>query len=245
MKLIKTPSFELAIYAKGDPNSLKLAIVIPGRLDTKDYIHNTSLVDLLATKGYYALSFDPLGTWESPGSIELFTTTNYIKAINELIELFGNKPTLLLGHSRGGTTAILSAANPSVTGIVVIMASYGKPSAPSSPQSIQMGFDMHYRDLPPGTSKTKEQKEFALPISYFKDGEQYNPTAALQNYNKPKLLIYGDQDEWTPVARVKEVYDSIPNPKALHEVKSGHDYRRHAEAVTEVNNIISDFVDKV
>ena len=45
MEIIKTKTFELAVYAKGDPNSSKLVIVIPGRLDTKDYIHNTSLVD--------------------------------------------------------------------------------------------------------------------------------------------------------------------------------------------------------
>ena len=86
MKIIKTKTFELAVYEKGDPNSSKLAIVIPGRLDTKDYIHNTSLVDYLANRGYFALSFDPPGTWESPGDIELYTTTNLIKSVDELIE---------------------------------------------------------------------------------------------------------------------------------------------------------------
>ena len=108
MKTIKTKSFELVVYEKGDPNSQKLAIVIPGRLDTKDYIHNTSLVDYLASRGYFALSFDPAGTWESPGDIDLYTTTNLIKSVNELIEFFGNKPTLLAGHSRGGTIAMLA-----------------------------------------------------------------------------------------------------------------------------------------
>src|SRR3989338_3016633 len=116
MKIIKTKTFELAVYEKGDSNSPKLAIVIPGRLDTKDYIHNTSLVDYLASRDYFALSFDPPGTWESPGDIELYTTTNYLKAVDELIEHFGTKPTLLAGHSRGGTIAMLAALkNPHVT----------------------------------------------------------------------------------------------------------------------------------
>ena len=43
MTLVKTKSFELAIYKKGDQNSPKLAIIIPGRLDTKDYSHHTIL----------------------------------------------------------------------------------------------------------------------------------------------------------------------------------------------------------
>lgn len=103
MKTVRTKTFELAVCAKGDPRSSKLALVLPGRLDTKSYIHNTRLVDYLASRGYFALSFDPPGTWESPGDITLYTTTNYLKAVDELIEYFGGKPTLLAGHSRGGT----------------------------------------------------------------------------------------------------------------------------------------------
>src|SRR3989338_4759008 len=107
-RMLKTKSFDLAVYAKGDPASSKLAIIIPGRLDSKDYAHNTSLVDYLAGRGYFALSFDPPGTWESPGDIGLYTTTNLLKVVDELIEHFGNKPTLLAGQSRGGTVAMLA-----------------------------------------------------------------------------------------------------------------------------------------
>lgn len=244
MSILKTASFELAIYAKGDPDSPKLAIVIPGWLDTKDYVSHTTLVDRLSAKGYYALSFDPPGTWESPGSIELCTTTNYIKAVNELIEKFGNKPTLLVGHSRGGSVAMLVSPNPYVTAIAATMASFGAPSAPT-PKAVQEGFEMHYRDMPPGSSRTAEQKEFALPLNYFIDGEQYDPIAVLRNFTKPKLIIYGDQDEFSSLVEVKEAFETLPDPKMIHEIKSAHGYRRYAEAVAEVNNIISDFVDKL
>ena len=62
---IHTQSFNLATYIKGDTQSDKFALILPGLLDTKDYLHMTSHVDFLATKGYLALSFDPAGTWES------------------------------------------------------------------------------------------------------------------------------------------------------------------------------------
>src|SRR3989338_10282910 len=107
--IIKTKSFELAVFTRGSENSNKLAILIPGRLDTKDYAHNTSHVEYLSKHGFYALSFDPPGTWESSGKIEEYNTTNYIKAINELIEYFGNKPTLLVGHSRGASVSMLAS----------------------------------------------------------------------------------------------------------------------------------------
>ena len=94
--IIKTKSFNLAVVSKGDKNSNKLAICLPGRLDTKDYINFTSH-----------------------------------------IEYFGNKPTLLLGHSRGGQVAMLAGtSNPVVEGFVLVNASYGPPTSPN-PEKIQ------------------------------------------------------------------------------------------------------------
>jgi pimeloyl-ACP methyl ester carboxylesterase len=189
MTKVKTKTFELAVYQKGDPNSPKLAIVIPGRLDTKDYVHNTSLVDYLASRGYFALSFYPAGTWESLGDIGLYTTTNLIKSVDELIEHFGNRPTLLAGHSRGGTIAMfVGPKNPHVTHIIPIFSYYGAQSDPADERIID-GNVMSHRDLPPGNTKTKEQKEFGLPLNYFEDGKKFNALDGLKKCTKPKLFF--------------------------------------------------------
>ncbi|MDP2641628.1 MAG: alpha/beta fold hydrolase [Candidatus Yanofskybacteria bacterium] len=242
MNVIKTTSFELAIYARGNEESEQLAVLIPGRLDSKDYINFTSHAEYLANLGFFTVAFDPPGTWDSSGGIELFNTTNYIKAVNELIEYFGNKRTLLLGHSRGGTVGILvGAANPTVIGIITIMASYGDPTPPSQ-EDIKAGFKVSFRDLPPGDVKTAEQKKFALPLTYFKDGERYNPISALKTCTKPKLLFYGTNDDFTTPERVKEVYDSIPEPKMIHELDSEHDYRYNPKVIREVNETVDQFI---
>jgi hypothetical protein len=243
MNLVKTKSFELAIYAKGDPASSKLAIVVPGRLDTKDYFHNISLVDFLAARGYFALSFDPPGTWESPGGIDLYTTTNCIKVVHELIEHFENKPTVLAGHSRGGTIAMLAGPkNPYVSHIIPIFSYYGAPSDPE-PERVVDGKLISYRDLPPGTSRTEEQKKFELPLEYFKDGAQYNALAELSHYAKPKLFFYGTQDAMNLPEHVKEAFEKSAEPKEIHAIDSEHDYRLIPEVVTEVNAIIGNFLD--
>lgn len=242
--MIKTKSFELAVYSKGDPASSKLAIVIPGRVDTKDYTHNTSLVDYLASRGYFALSFDPPGTWESPGGIELYTTTNYLRVVDELIDYFGNKPTLLAGHSRGGTIAMLIAPkDPRVTHFITVMSYYGAPSAPSK-ESIAAGKQIEPRDLPPGTTKTKEQKIFELPLSYFKDGEQYNALPGLKDCTKPKLFFYGTKDDLNGAEDIKEAYEKSAEPKMMYELNSVHDYRYQPEIIKEVNEVIGQFLDK-
>lgn len=240
-KIIKTKSFELAVLARGDENAKKLALLLPGRLDTKDYACFPSHADYLAEHGFYAVAFDPPGTWESPGDLDLYTTTNYIKAVNELIEYFGNKPTLLMGHSRGAAVSIFASVNHAVVGIVPVMANFGEPTAPGE-EAMQKGYKISYRDLPPGTSKTEEQKEFKLPIAYWTDGEQYNAGEILKTCNKPKLLIYGDQDEFTPVDVVKKLFDEIPEPKMIKELHCNHDYRYSPEAIDEVNKELGKFL---
>lgn len=244
MNIVKTKSFELAVNSKGNSNAAKIAIVLPGRLDTKDYTCFDSHIDYLSGKGFFALSFDPPGTWESKGSIDLFTTTNYIKAVDELIEYFGNKPILLMGHSRGGTVSILAGANNlHVIGIVPVMATYGEPTPPDE-ESLKKGIKMSYRDLPPGTEKTKEQREFAMPINYFIDGQKYNVVSILQKCTKPKLVFYGTDDEFTTPEKVKEVFETIPEPKMIHELNANHDYRYYPEIIDEVNNIVGEFIDR-
>ncbi|MDP2586288.1 MAG: alpha/beta fold hydrolase [Candidatus Komeilibacteria bacterium] len=242
MNLIKTKSFELAVIIKGNENAKKLAILIPGRLDTKDYAHFVSHLDYLANKGFLAVCFDPPGTWESPGEINLCTTTNYIKSTNELIEYYGNKPTLLLGHSRGATTAMLASSNNSVTDIVLIMATYGAPTPPTN-KALQEGFEVSYRDLPPGESPSDEKKKFLLPLNYWKDGELHNPLQALQECTKPKLLVYGTKDKFTAVDEVKKIYQNLLEPKMIQEVEAEHDYRYNSQAINEVNQTVGQFLD--
>jgi pimeloyl-ACP methyl ester carboxylesterase len=241
MNIVKTKSFDLAIYAKGDVDSPKLALILPGRLDTKDYIHMRDLVDFLGAKGYYALSFDPPGTWDSPGGTVLYSTSNYIKSVNELISFYGSKPTVLLGHSRGAAVAILAGSlNPSVTSIVAVAASYGQPTPPSQ-DIIQSGFLLEQRDLPPGGHRTEEKKQFHLPAEYFNDAVQYSAAETLRRCKKPKLIFYCDDDEFTKPERVKEVYEEVPEPKMLHELRSTHDYRLYPEAMEEVRRVVSEF----
>jgi len=245
MNLIKTKSFEIAVNIKGDVNSIKLAIVLPGRLDTKDYVHMISLVDYLASRGYLALSFDPPGTWDSLGDIELYTTTNYLKAVDELIEYFGNKSTLLVGHSRGGTIAMLvGPQNPHVTHFISIFSYYGAPRDPRE-ERIVNGNVISYRGLPPGNIKNTAQKEFALPLSYFKDAKQYNALESLKNCTKPKLFFYGTKDDINKPEEIKEAFEKSADPKVLYALDSSHSYRYSPQLIEEINLVIGKFLDTI
>jgi pimeloyl-ACP methyl ester carboxylesterase len=243
MDIIRTKSLELAILSRGDKQAEKLAILIPGRLDTKDYVNFVSHAEYLAAQGFLTIAFDPPGIWDSPGSIELYTTTNYIKAIEELIEYFGNRPTLLFGHSRGATAAILASANPEIIGLILAMTNFGPPT-PLSQENSAKGFQIFHYDLPPGDVKTEKQKEFILPLLYWTDGQKYNPIEALKKCIKPKLIIYGSDDEFTSPDKVREIYQNLSEPKMIKEINCDHDYRYYPEAIKKVEEEVGIFLSR-
>lgn len=242
MQLIQTSNFQIAANSKGDPASAKVAILMPGRLDTKDYANFVSHLDFLANRGFYTVAIDPPYTWDSPGSLAGYTTSNYLKAVNELIDHFGNRPTLLLGHSRGGATAILASKNPAVAGLVLVNAAYGPPTAPA-PEKVSNGALRESRDIPPGNTRTKEQREFDLPLGYFEDGAKYDQRAVLRNFEGPKLLVHATEDEFTSLNLIRPIYDELSEPKMFLEIDCTHDYRLYPEIIQQVESTLDVFID--
>lgn len=238
-EIIKTKSFELAVYARGDVGSSKLVLVLPGRLDTKDYAHTTSHVDFLAEKGYYALSFDPPGTWGSPGDISLYTITNYLKAIEELIEYFGNRPTVLMGHSRGGSVAMLAGfKNKFVTHIIAAMSNVA--SSKFNRNDFIDGIKISYRDMPPNDRENK--KRFDLPLGYFEDAAKYDIMEGLRMCAKPKLFFLGTNDVLVKPEEVRPYYEEAKEPKTIWELNTEHNYRYHEDIISQVNNFTEEFL---
>lgn len=245
MNLISTKSFRLSIYAKGDPSAKKLALVLPGKLDSKDYLHMTSHVDMLSAMGFYALSFDPPGSWESPGDITLYTVTNYIISVHEIIEYYGNRPTLLIGHSLGSAVATLAhAANPNVFAFVSLMTPIGKDgfSNKADPEWESTGFKISKRALPPGDGP--KIKEFKLPYTFYLDKNNFKLTAEILHSTKPKLFVLGKEDALIPSDRIRQTFKLFAEPKELYELDWGHSYRRNLKKIKEVNEVIKRFLIK-
>lgn len=244
MEQIKTKSFRLAIYSKGSPKSPKLALVLPGKLDTKDYSHMQGHTEYLANKGYFALSFDPPGTWESPGDIKLYTMTNYLKAVDEVIKYYGNKPTFIMGHSRGATIATIAGVRSKHTfAFAAVMSSFSKGSfqEESDKEWKKKGFAISRRDLPPGGGE--KIIEFKLPYSFFEDQKKYDLTEDISSSTKPKLFILGKHDDLIPPDTIKETFRLFAEPKEIYELDSDHDYRHYPHLIKRVNEIVGKFLE--
>ncbi len=245
MSIIATSHFQLAVYQQGDLQAKKLALVLPGKLDTKDYPHMRSQVEYLAKKGYLALSFDPPGTWESPGDISLYSMKNYLTAINDLITHFGNRPTFVVGHSRGGSMAMLAGTrNPFVTHFASIMSFYSfEPQIHGEYPDKEWekdGYRISKRDLP---GKLPEFKEFRVPYSFLEDQIRYDALEDLKKSPKPKLFILGKKDILVKPKVVQTAFDAAHSPKELRELDSDHDYRHSLKLIGQVNKFLGEFLD--
>ncbi len=246
MPIIKTKSFDIATYSNGDVNASKLALVLPGKLDSKDYAHMRSHVNHLASLGYFAMSIDPPGTWDSVGDVNIYTVTSYAKAVEELVEHFGNKQTVLIGHSLGGSISLLvGSRNPYVSHIGMFMSPFNfkvKINDNKAKAWEEKGYAESKRDIP--DKNPPEWKYFKLPYSYLIDQVKYDLTSELETCSKPKLFVYGDKDDSISAAIVKMEYEISISPKELASIDDGHGYRRNPDSISKVNTIVSSFLSK-
>lgn len=219
---------------------ISLAVLCPGYLDTKDYTHLTMLADDLSARGYDVVRFDPMGTWDSDGTIEDYTTTEYLSNIKSVMDFMASKHPyshiLLGGHSRGGQVAILYAArDPRISQVVAIM--------PSSPLVFdkardekweQEGISASKRDVPSGG-----EREYKVPYSHNQDRKQYNVLEDVKKVRVPIIFLAGESDVLVLPEYVEALYDQANEPKKYILVrKIGHDYRHSREEVRVVNDLI-------
>jgi pimeloyl-ACP methyl ester carboxylesterase len=241
---IKTPNFELAVITEGDASAAKIAFVLPGRLDTKDYPHMRSHLKWLANIGFFAVSFDPPGTWESSGDIALYTLQNYMNAVKELHAHYGSKPVLFVGHSFGGFMALTMAVHtPECIGVVDIMgyADFDAHEVESAAnlEWKEKGIYTSRRDSPLDSTK---YVTFNLPYSFQLSRIGAGVKTELNSATFPKLFIYGTEDTMVTPQDVQEAYNASANPKKIVASKGSHDYRRSSERIQEMNDILSGFI---
>lgn len=227
-----------------DVETEKLAILCPGFLDSKDYAGLTELANRLAENGYTAVRFDPTGVWESDGNIEDYTVTQYLEDIKNVLEhmLAKNDFThvLLVGHSRGGTAALLYAARDlQVSAVLGIMSPYKLASWEKWNED---GLRFSSRDMP----GSDEKVEFTIPVSYLEDLEKYDVLEEVKKLKVPVMLLAGEMDKGVLPGDVKKIYDNVNEPKHFEVIPSvGHDYRVHESQVKLVNECVMRGLEKM
>jgi pimeloyl-ACP methyl ester carboxylesterase len=227
-----------AVIHRPKEKTLRLAVLCPGYLDSKDYDHLVTLADLLANQGYTAVRFDPTGTWKSEGDISEYLTSQYLEDIKSVIEFMlgqdGYTHILLGGHSRGAQVSIMYAAKDSrVSEVLSIM-----PSTPKTmvgeryDQWKERGYEISKRVIP----GTKEIREFGVSYAHVTDRQKFNIFDEVKKVHVPLVLIAGETDAIALPEDVKQIYDLANEPKKFILIEGiGHDYRNNPSEIDTVN----------
>jgi len=168
----------------------------------------------LTDKGFGVLRFDFTGLGESEGDFE---NTNFSGNVEDLIEAatFLEKnymaPTLLIGHSLGGTAAIFAASKiHSIKAIAVI-------NSPSHPSHV-----MHLlKDSTPEINKNGKAKvnlggiDFTIKKQFLDDLENKSLIDVVRTFEKALLILHSPQDTIVGIKNAEDIYKAAKHPKSF------------------------------
>lgn len=220
---------------------MKLALLLPGYLDSPDYLHLVTFEKRLKELGYVVERLDACNLWKT-GDVENYTITYFIKQIKDRVDFYkGQNPDeiVLIGHSNGAFISIVAGVRiPEVTRIVALCP---PPDKEGSEHKWVNGVRVSKRDLPNDPTKFRE---FAIPETHIKDAIQYSAVEDVKKIHKPIMIFIALDDtvvkpEWT-----EEVVKNANDPYVVRQPNMGHDFRNSQEECNIVMKEIEKFLIK-
>jgi pimeloyl-ACP methyl ester carboxylesterase len=180
----------------GRKNKMKVALLLPGYLDSPDYLHLVTFEKRLKELDYVVERLDLGDLWKT-GESKNYTVTHFLDQIKERVDHYKpEKPDeiLLLGHSRGAFTAIIAGSR--IKEVTKIIALCPPPDIKASAKKwVNQGNRTSKRDLP---DKPTEYREFSIPYTYVEDSLKYSAIDEAKNIRKPLMIFIALNDEVVP-----------------------------------------------
>lgn len=216
---------------------MKLALLLPGYLDSPDYLHLIIFEKRLKELGYTVERLDTCNLWQT-GDVNNYSITNFLQQIKNRIDFYKNQnpeDVLLLGHSNGAFTAIVAGSK--FSEVTQIIALCSPPDKTGSEIKWKNGLRVSKRDL---LNNPSEFREFAIPISYLKDAILYSAVDEVKNIHKPLMIFIGLDDQVVPPSETEKIVDATKNPYVIRLEGIGHDFRKSEEQT----NLVADEIVK-
>lgn len=223
------------------PDAETLAVLVPGFLDSASWAGTRSLAGDLHRTGRTAVSFDPRGTFRTPGAVDQVRPSIQIRdAISAIGMVRPHARTVFIGHSLGASIAVCAAAeDPRVTDVVAIM----PPRCFVWPHDFDPARNTwrRVRRLVVATPGSTVQWQFKVPPAVVADAVGHDLPARLRAMpaHQRILFIAGRDDTVIPVSAVKRLFGECSSrDKSLAILPVGHDYRDHPDQLRQVNDAV-------
>ncbi len=180
---------------------------------TKDSLAATRISRRLAAAGIAVLRFDFSGIGQSEGAFQETTFSSNIDdlvAASDYMASRGMPPSLLVGHSLGGT-AVLAAAHrlPYVRAIATI-------GAPASPLSVTRQFEEALPEIREAGEAEVLIGDHAIRIGadFVRDVETTSIKDQISKLDKALLVLHAPRDEVVALSNATEIFQHAKHPKS-------------------------------
>lgn len=194
----------------------------------------------LTSNGFGVLRFDFTGLGDSEGN---FADTNFSGNVADLVAAADyltekhTAPTLLIGHSLGGSAVIFAAAE--ILSVKAI-ATIGAPSDPS-----------HVAHLLKSSLKEIEQngkavvnlsgRDFTIKKQFLEDLKTKSLPETMKGLRMPLLLMHSPQDAIVGIKNAEDIYKAAHHPKSFVSLDGADHLLMHKEDSVYVGEVISNW----
>jgi len=219
---------------------MKIALLLPGYLDSPDYLHMVTFEKRLKELGYTVERLDACNLWKT-GDVNNYSITNFIKQIEERVKFYGQQnpdEIVLIGHSNGAFTSMIAGSR--LLGVTKIVALYPPPDKDGSESKWKNGVRVSKRDLP---DNPKKFREFAIPHSYIEDALKYSAVDEVKKIHKPIMIFIALSDTVVLPKWTEDIVKNANNPYVIRQPNMGHDFRQSQDECDIVMKEIEKFLE--
>lgn len=203
---------------------MKIALLLPGYLDSPDYLHMKVFEKGLQKLGYVVERIDPCDLWKTD-DVKNYTITNYIKQVTEIAQAYADKQLteiVLVGHSLGAFVAIIVGNTCKVVSKIVSLC----PPPDRIGQALKWQskeYRHSERELPENPNNFRM---FDIPASFNEDGFIYSAVEAVKEIEKPLMIFIAMEDKSVPPSETERIVEQAKHPYVVRQPKMGHDFRK-------------------
>lgn len=181
----------------------------------KDILAASRISRRLVTQGFAVLRFDFAGIGASEGE---FADTNFTSNIQDLIEasrwlkLHYSAPSLIIGHSLGGTAILAAAAQlPEAKAFVTI----GSPSDSKFVFDL-VGEENIQRIEANGVADVNlEGCTFRIQKQFLKDASEHKVLSQIRSLHRPLLIMHSPVDAIVDIGHATAIFHAAAHPKSF------------------------------
>ena len=218
-------------FPKVQNEKMPVLVLIPGFTGHIEEEHIIGVSNAATDAGYVCLRAELYGHGKSDGNFYDHTIYLWlqesIRVINYAAALPYAEKIILAGHSQGGLLAVLAA------GVMEDKVSALLPLSPATSIPADacrghiLGIDFDSNNLP----EYIQSDNWKLSSNYIRVARMLPLDAAVNNYNKPVLIIHGTEDEAVPYEYGKELSEKYANAELLSIEGDNHCYNYHLDQV--------------